>query len=361
MTERHPDLVVAGGGPAGLAVAIEATACGAAVTVLDAAVGRATSLGEHLAPSSRSALERLGVWDEFCAGPHLPCFQQRSAWGSSEVDERSSIYNPYGAGWLIERPALDRTLRQRARRLGARVERGRVVDCTRTASGWRIGTDAGAVLDAAVVVDATGRRCRMLRATGGDVRMVDRLVAISAQYGPVATGLGPTGMLVESTPAGYWYSADGPGGGVVVVFVTEPGTIAAAGARDAWHACLESARHTAARLVGRSIAGRWETHSAGVQRGTAADDSRCVAVGDAALAVDPLSGSGLRRALESAAGAAAAALGLVANDPRPAAVYNEALDAMLATHLDERSTIYALEQRWPAATFWSDRCRLARV
>jgi 2-polyprenyl-6-methoxyphenol hydroxylase-like FAD-dependent oxidoreductase len=351
----EPAVVVVGGGPSGLAVAIDIARSGGNVIVFDAGVGRARSLGEHLSPAARSALVRLGVWDDFCAGPHIPCYEQRSAWGRSDVDARSSIYHPHGAGWLIDRSALDETLRRRAERLGARINRGRIVACRQTGNSWRLDIDGTRSLTAAVVVDATGRRCRVLRAMGGAVHTIDRLVAVAGRFGSAATGRGPTGMLVESTPRGYLYSADGPDGELVAVFVTEPATVAAFGVDAAWCNELLAAPHTAARLAGLRARGRLTTHSAGVQRGVAAPGRRCVAAGDAALAVDPLSGSGVRRALDGAAGAADAALRWADGDAHPAAAYEARLDDELAIHLAERAAVYALESRWSASEFWAAR------
>jgi len=79
-------------------------------------------------------------------------------------------------------------------------------------------------------------------------------------------------------------------------------------------------------------------------------------VGDAALAVDPTSGSGVVRALRTAWAAAEAAFAVLETGSADAIVRYEAERDLEYTHyLEERALYYSLERRWPDQPFWARR------
>jgi flavin-dependent dehydrogenase len=88
----------------------------------------------------------------------------------------------------------------------------------------------------------------------------------------------------------------------------------------------------------------------------AAYDARWLAVGDAALAVDPISGSGVVRALRTARAAAATVLAMLTGDEsRPIAAYEAERDRECTQYLRERAQYYGAERRWDSAPFWRRR------
>jgi flavin-dependent dehydrogenase len=88
-----------------------------------------------------------------------------------------------------------------------------------------------------------------------------------------------------------------------------------------------------------------------------------LAVGDAVLAVDPISGSGVLRALRTAR-AAADTVSALLDEPRawrePLAAYEAERDQECTTYLLERAQYYAAEQRFDTP-FWQRRHVLRRI
>jgi flavin-dependent dehydrogenase len=79
-------------------------------------------------------------------------------------------------------------------------------------------------------------------------------------------------------------------------------------------------------------------------------------VGDAALAVDPIPGSGAVRALRTAwAGAEAAFAVLESGSADAIALYEADLDLECTRYLEERALYYGIERRWPDQPFWARR------
>src|SRR5450432_343468 len=81
-----------------------------------------------------------------------------------------------------------------------------------------------------------------------------------------------------------------------------------------------------------------------------------LAVGDAALAVDPISGGGVVRALRLAESGAETALAFFENQTAEVIeTYEGSHDVMCMDYLRKRAAYYGIERRWPKALFWRRR------
>lgn len=350
MAEPAVDLAVVGGGPAGVATALAAASAGLAVRVLEASDYDGARPGETLSPSARPVLERLDLAAVADAAA-LPAYGFESAWGDDELVARPTMLGPYGPGWHLDRPRFDAALALAAERRGVAVDRrAAVTACAAAPGGWELTAGAGRTLRARVVVDATGRRARLARRLGAHRRVHDHLVGIAATIRAPAES---RSMLVEAVPDGWWYTAPVGPERQVAVLMTDADLCRAD--PDAWARALGGTRHVAARLGSGDPDGVPSVVAAVSQRLERAARGPWLATGDAALAVDPLSGSGLLGALLSGEAAGLAAAALVRGHARPADDYERWLDARFAAYLEERQAYYALETRWPDAPFWQRR------
>jgi flavin-dependent dehydrogenase len=78
-------------------------------------------------------------------------------------------------------------------------------------------------------------------------------------------------------------------------------------------------------------------------------------LGDAALAVDPVSESGIIRALRSARDAEGTVMELLSGDRDATARYEKRRNVECTEYLLERASYYAAEQRWAEYPFWKRR------
>lgn len=357
------DVAVAGAGPAGAATARRLARRGCRVALLESSRFEAPRPGESLAPSIRPLLADLGVWPRFEALRPLASYGTRSRWGDVELRDHSHLTSPYRCGWHVDRRAFDRMLAEAAADAGAELRRScTAVRCERVADAWRLGLREGEArtsdsLSARVVVDATGRTARMARGAGAGRVVFDRMVGIGATFCGVDVSCEGF-VLIESVREGWWYSAPVSADRMVAMLMTdadiyrrerlaEPGT---------WRDALAGAPATAERAGGAVVWGPrvFAAFSHRLRRADA--DAPWIGVGDAALAVDPISGSGVIRALRTARSAADAALAILDGERRPAIeAYEAARDAEAAEYLRERAAYYAIEERWPDAPFWARR------
>jgi flavin-dependent dehydrogenase len=80
-----------------------------------------------------------------------------------------------------------------------------------------------------------------------------------------------------------------------------------------------------------------------------------LAVGDAALACDPLSSQGMFNAFYSALMAANALRRALAGDPNALADYQRIIARVVDAYRENLAAYYSMESRWPASPFWARR------
>ncbi len=299
------ELVVVGGGPVGLAAAIEARTAGLRVLVVEPRTGAIDkACGEGLMPGAVAALARLGVDPE---GHRLTGITYAGASGRPRAEHRFA-----GApGRGVRRPTLHAALAERARELGVDVLKAKVADVTQDGTSVRLhlaertrGAPAGFV-DARWVVAADGLHSPVRRALGVDRGGDGRRYAVR-QHVAVA----PWSDQVEV----FW-------GRDLEAYVTpvaddEVG-VAVLGRRGAGltlAGALEQLPALAERLRGAETTSTARGAGPLRQRSTAVVVGRVLLAGDAAGYVDALTGEGLmvgmataRAAVETVAAAAACA------------------------------------------------------
>jgi len=361
--ECEYDVAMVGAGPAGAATARRLAQQGCRVLLIERSAFDVFRVGETLAPSVQPLLVELGVWDRFVALDPLPSWGTCSIWGESDPREHSHIVSPYGCGWHVHRQHFDRMLADAAVAAGAILRTGtRLVACEpQHDEGWHLTLRSGAqdwIASACVLVDATGRIARLGQRLGARRAVLDRLVAISMQFAPASSD-GQCYTLVEATGEGWWYSAPAGGDGLMVMLMTDSDLCRSANLTLIGNllARLQDTNATAARVANTRPVWGPRVFSAVSQRLCRMDnDSRWLAVGDAALAVDPASGSGVTRALRTAAAGAAAALDLLQGAPSKAvANYEAERDHECTSYFRQHAMYYGMERRWPQSLFWQRR------
>jgi flavin-dependent dehydrogenase len=333
------DVAIAGGGPAAAAAALLLARAGARTIIIERGDDRGDKPGESLAPAAKPVLERLGVWDDLTRDGHLPCHGNRSVWGSDRVDELPFVFSPYGHGWHLDRRRFERRLNEHACSAGATRLTGTTVTAVhRAGSAWRLSCGANAI-EADVVIDATGRASRIARMLGARRVLHDPLVAVVAFLESTSPDR-DSYTFVEAAEHGWWYTAPLPSNRLAAMFVTDPP------ARP-----FAPSGHTRDRIESHRY--RLTAPPRVVDAGSARLDrfagDRWLAIGDAAMSLDPLSSHGIAAALHGGMLAAEAILGGAAHR------YATAMETMWDAYTSMRRAFYAEERRWPGRGFWARR------
>ena len=354
------DIAIAGAGPAGSAAALRLAGLGCRVALIEATRFEKPRVGESLAPAVQPLLRDLGVWPGFLELRPLASNGTRSVWGSDTPEVHSHIMSPWGCGWHVDRLAFDRMLADAAVRAGAVLLCGTaVVGCAEEANGWTLWLrEAGPfTLGARVFIDATGRGARLGACVSARRMVLDRLAGVAVQFHGIDSQREGY-VQVEATRDGWWYTAPVPQGRLIAMLMTDSdlcgrGRLAL---EPQWRARLRAAPATRARLARGRVSWGPRVFSAASHRLRRRESQPWIAVGDAALAVDPISGSGIVRALRTArAGAETAVAVLEGRMQEAIGAYESARDAECTEYLRERAAYYGMERRWLDAEFWRRR------
>jgi flavin-dependent dehydrogenase len=277
-----------------------------------------------------------------------------SAWGSALLAERHSILNPLGPGWYLDRPHFDDILLKNTllNSTGPAL-RASVVGAARQHDRWTLTlNEAPNSLEADIVIDATGRASALSRRIGIPRLSIDQQVCVSARY--PASDLSGSEALVESAPGGWWFSAPAAAGEVAVAYFTDSDLLP----RDfrnpaAWTRLLQGAPHTYARVNSTDGAALHICSASSSYLRECAGEG-WFAVGDAAIAYDPLASQGILKALESSRFAFDSILEGV-NETYAMQAYRASQMEAVDRYLAERRKFYNMERRWPNSPYWQRR------
>jgi flavin-dependent dehydrogenase len=230
--------------------------------------------------------------------------------------------------------------------------------------GWRaliLSEEGEQVLYTRFLFDATGRSASMAQYLGTPRAVVsDRLVCRFVVL-PRASCLSDLDgfSLIEATADGWWYFAVLPSGGRVLAFYTDSDLLAArlSCAHRGFLSLLETTRRMACAAAPFNQfddkVGRASSRS---QLLPIPGGEGWCAVGDAAMAFDPLSSQGLFNALYTGLKGAEAATAELAGNFRSVAAYRDHLIAIWNAYQLNLKRYYRIENRFSNDPFWKRRC-----
>lgn len=346
------DVAVVGGGPAGSLAARQLAAFGLDVVLVHQPRRQRQHLGESLSASAPRLLASYGL--ELPPSVYEPRPSDHFVrWGGRE--DRIAAQPAAGDGEgqrLVRRDRLDDWALAGARSAGVRVVEG---SATPAADGLVVRRQDQDELHVAArtLVDASGRSGVLTRQDRD--RPGFRTAALTAHFAPGER----EGTLIESFPDGWVWSAPVVGGRRDVTVMLD-----AADAGRGEERFREAVREVD---LGGFVTGNLLTpvRAADVtpyrlRSAATAESSPLVAVGDAASALDPLSGLGTMKAMDSGLTAAIVlrtALGRPQN-AELALAFHAAKERGLALEAEERlGGFHAEETRFAQRGFWRRRAR----
>lgn len=354
------EVCVIGGGPAGSALALRLAKLGHDVLVVERQAFPRPHVGESLSPGVWPLLDMLGVAEEVRRAGFLPAREALVRW---EDDAARSVRAREGAvGLLVDRGRFDALLLSAASAAGVTVLQPAAAQRPeRGGRGWEVPVvlPEGRRLrvSARFLADASGRGTCL----GGRKELVSaRTLALHGSW----RGTRPHGpeTRVAAGPDAWYWGAHLPDGTFNAMVFVDPGLLRERGVTRAtlesfYRAMLEGSglleSWTEPRLVGPV-----QACDATCYRDTAPIETDCIKVGEASFSIDPLSSSGVQKALQTALSGAVAVHTLLARPDRASAAlrfYTEDQRDSVTRHAAWASGYYGEQRTYPERPFWKRR------
>jgi len=292
-------ILILGNGVSGHALAISLRRRGHDVYLIGTVRGPRGAIGEHLAPEALPLLQALGVENLVQDRAHLRSPGVVSLW-QGRLATKDYSFSLGGDGYNLDRTVFDYQFRVIADQVGVRRFDGvSLMAISRAASSWivEIGSKRSSVrIEVDLLVDASGRSATLARRLGARRRFLDNAIAVAGRYR--GEDRGDARLVVESCGQGWWYAARQTQQRRIAVYITDLDSIAGSDRTALWHS-----KHSVTELVKTLGAPQdaavavWDARSMVLLPQGGAD---WISVGDAAMAFDPLSASGITKALADA-------------------------------------------------------------
>jgi flavin-dependent dehydrogenase len=348
------DICITGGGPAGSVLAARLAQFGLAVCLVERVAFPRRHLGESLTPGVLPLLRSIGAGPalEAACYPRVRWVQLR--WGA-EQGER----DPGGHGLLVDRGHFDGLLLAHARACGVRILQPAVLEgWVRGGAGWRLAVRYGGQrveLEARVLADASGRAgvlSRRRRRTGPTTL---------ALYGYwTGDGLPEHPRIEAGADAWYWGVPLPDGAYNSLVFIDPRDLRAMPGTLTDKFSALIAASSLLPRTGRLDLLAPVQAIDATPYLAEQCVTRDSIQVGDAGLALDPLSSSGVQRAVQSAL-LGSVVVNTLLERPRSAGMaqrfYREHLAESSGRHRAWARGHYAQVAGTAATRFWRERAQ----
>ncbi|WP_077047505.1 NAD(P)/FAD-dependent oxidoreductase [Pseudomonas sp. KK4] len=336
-------IVILGAGPAGAAVALGLRRLGYAVTLVSE--WRRFAALEGVSLRVREALRGAGLRHALTEAA-LPS-QRQVSWNGQQ--------HAQNVEFLLDRPTFDRGLRDDVREAGVELIEGRVLSVQTSATGHRIEIDGKQALSADFLVEARGRQAPTL---GKGLRGPETVSLLNRWQGTP----GDAASAVESLVDGWAWMARRADGQCYWQW-----TVDVASAELPTKALLlEYCRQRRqASVVAQDFFGdepetdlQLHARSSTAILSPQVCGEHWIRIGDAAMAVDPLSGNGIFQSLSSALQAPTVINTLLRKPERAALAqrfHQQRVEHLFLRFARIGRDFYADEQRWQDEPFWQAR------
>ncbi len=363
MQHRDFDVVVVGGGLAGSLCAARLADQGLQVALVERSSFNQARVGEVIAvPVLRWLCQLLGLAWESCESVIYRYATFVVNWG-----DRTGVHSHIGihstanvSHCVVNRRALDLLLFQHASKFGVDTwQDAKLSKVVRQLGRWSFSlSNQQAVIGATakLAIEATGRTTYSPFSVTRGRMFQDKAIACSLRFETSVHSNNQ--IIIESAPDGWWYSCQLSDTESLIAFFTDRDLLPKG--VDVRHAWLED-KLRSSQLLGdytRSLMNNktgWVRSDARMSIRRQCSGDGWLAVGDAQMALDPLSGHGMLEATRSAIDS----VPFVRNALSDSAFEHQAFANNIASRyndqLKKRAWTYRAEQKWPDSQFWIQR------
>jgi flavin-dependent dehydrogenase len=342
------DVAIIGGGPSGCSSALSLIARGHSVAILNSQIGIEKPV-ETAPPEIQYFLNNIGA--NAVLSCCKPCFGIVSNWGQ-KIHLQSSMTNPFGHAWFINRNCFDLRLAKIARAKGAAWIDSKVKSIKFDRNSVTVETSNGLV-QAFWVVFAAGSPTWVSTITSQVPQNIDSLIAFWTR---IPAFFAEKLLFVEASENGWWYSCLENDESAIVCFITD--SVIARETKisrsEEWNSLFQktnlflSSKH---KVFAKSI------NTISIKLGSILNKygHRWIAVGDAMAKLDPLGSAGIITALDTGQRAANAVSDAFDCEIKTLEHYQHWCSGLVQEFTRQRNLNYLSEADGHRHGFWARR------
>ncbi|MGZ3756271.1 MAG: hypothetical protein ACXVAY_06230 [Mucilaginibacter sp.] len=297
------------------------------------------ALAETLPPSAIPVLEKLDLLALFDNAAIHKTYGYHSLWGSDRIIDHNFYFrNPTAYGLKIDKQHLLSVLEKQQ-------------------ADYLVPYQPNLLSGDKFIIDATGRNRTVLTKMGIGSTAHDALIAYSCHVPRIKHPLLTHSVYTETFRDGWGIVSGLNEQENVITLYTDKTSVAGSRLKQYqnWQASLSDTTCLQYFLTGDKST-RVKGSIANSSRASSISGENWLAVGDAAIAFDPLASHGITNAVYTAMSAAdAIERFLRLGDQNAVKGYGDSLAAIFDQYLAAKDQLYQRESRWPDAAFWQAR------
>ncbi len=357
--KNHFQVIIIGGGPAGMATSITLTARGISNCIVEGNVVSKNKAGEALPPNVKPLLKKLGISYLLEDEAHMPYYGNRSSWGTEALEQKEFIRSIYGSGYLLDRIHFEKQLRSHLKNNhGVFYEGYHFKKIEMNPHGLEIAISNGRQkikLTGSFVVDATGRKASVCSQLGYVKTELDSQFAYV--FSAKSMSNVPQQIYVEAVKNGWWYVAPQKENQLTLMFFTLKELMPGKSKQSEFlRSNFQTSKHLPQIILDQELqVDSVKIMPTGTSRLDIPFGHRWIAVGDAAFSYDPISSFGISSALSSGYFAGNAISSYFKKETDAFITYRFLMETVFEAYMKKVYAQYALENRWSESTFWKER------
>ncbi|HEY1166615.1 MAG TPA: tryptophan 7-halogenase [Chitinophaga sp.] len=345
------DVLIIGGGPAGLCAALRLLSLGRRVALVEKADFPRPQIGESLSPGIWNLFRYLQAEHLLSRHHYLHQLPASVIWEKETPDTLNATQR--GPGVMLDRGLLDHDLLQLAVERGLQLfQPARFERCSKTATGWKAHLRMQRIaitVDTNFILDARGR---------SSITMQNRILTatpVLAVWSYVPAAAMPQQTLVEATPNGWIWGSPMPDQRFRILSFISPAAMKHRSAADVFRWSLRDTQ-LFGQVPLRSGLQDLSTCMVFTYAHAHPWNNGYIRLGEAAFSLDPLSSTGVEKAMRFSLQAVVAVNTILesGDEQMGRSFYEDSMIASVISHMQWTAAYYA--KAWPAAhPFWKER------
>lgn len=353
---KYYDVIIIGGGPAGIATSLTLSARGISNCLVEAKLKPQKKSGEAIPPNAKPLFKKLGIYHLLEDSKHKIYYGNKSCWGTDVLEQKSFIKDIYGHGFLLNRIHFEGQLRSHVKKLGGAFFVGyrlkKVIVNPEGINAQIENHQSQITLSGKYIIDASGRKASVCRQLGIEKKYLDSQFAMICEI--TLPNSVTQEIVVEATSKGWWYAAPQGEKEMTLMFFSLKCLLPNKdNLRSFMQNELKNSLHIS-KLVNleKNQIGAIKIMPAGTSRLDLPYGNNWLAVGDAAYSFDPISSYGITSALASGMYGGHALASKIEGKTDALITYQYLMEKTFQGYIERLVGHYASERRWSSEVYW---------